>query len=62
MVTVCVQGVCTCDDKAFIMFQRFSKKARDDELRINHEPNFFLDQPVSCYSSTYKPIGKVHLE
>lgn len=44
------------------MLQSFSKKARDDEFRINNKSNFFLDQSVPCYSSTHKPICKVHLE
>lgn len=43
------------------MFQSLSKKARDDEFRINKESNFFLDQSARCYSSTHKPICKIHL-
>lgn len=62
MVRWYVVCACTCDNKAFIMFQSFSKKARDDKFWINHKSNFFLDQSVSRYSSTYKPICKVHLE
>lgn len=51
----------TYDDEAFIVFQSFSKEARDNEFRVDEEPDFFLDQSMSCYSSTYKPICKVHL-
>lgn len=51
----------TCDDEAFIVFQSFSKEARDNEFSVDEEPNLFLDQSMSCYSTTYKPVCKVHL-
>lgn len=51
----------TCDDEAFIVFKSFSKEARDNEFRVDKEPDFFLDQSMSCDSTTYKPVCKVHL-
>lgn len=51
----------TCDDEALVVFQCFSEEAGDDELRIDDEPNLFLDQSVSCDSSAYKSVCKVHL-
>lgn len=51
----------TCDDEAFIVFQSFSKKARHNKFRVDEEPDFFLDQSMSCNPTTYKPVCKVHL-
>lgn len=33
----------TCDDEAFIVFKSFSKEARDNEFRVDKEPDLFLD-------------------
>lgn len=51
----------TCDDEAFIVFQRFSEETRDDEFRVDEEPDLFLDQSMSCDSTAYEPVCKVHL-
>lgn len=51
----------TCDYQALVVFQRFSKQPGDDELGVDDEPDLFLDQSVSCHSTTHKPVCKVHL-
>lgn len=61
MIQLLMATVRTCDNEALIVLQSFRKETRDDELRVDEEPDFFLDQSLSGYSSTYKPICKVHL-
>lgn len=51
-----------CDNEALVTFQSFGKEARDNEFRVDDEPDLFLDQAMSCYSSTYKPVCEVHLQ
>lgn len=61
LCTVSVCDVHTCDDEAFVALQNFGEEAGDNELGVNDEPDLFLDQTVSCYASTHKPVCKVHL-
>lgn len=56
-----LKSIFTCDNEAFIIFQSFSKEAGDNEFRVDDEPDFFLDQSTSSYSSAYKHIRKIHL-
>lgn len=51
----------TCDDEAFIVFQCFGEEAGNDEFSVDEEPYLFLDQPMSCDTSTYESVCKVHL-